>query len=84
MNTLRHRLEEAGAHAMRLRAVEKMPRPFVELHVLPVGIEIDVRHDGRAMRRERRLVGWPTIESARINILVVVMDELADKVGTDN
>lgn len=66
------RIKDAALHAMHIRSDDKEPVP-VELHVLPVGIEVEVGSYGRSVKR---LIGWQTISDAQFNVLSEVIDEL--------
>jgi hypothetical protein len=68
------RIKDAALHAMHIRGHDKYPVP-VELHVLPVGIEVEVRSYGRSTKR---LIGWETISEARSNVLSAVIDEMVE------
>ena len=78
---LRDALEQAGLHAMRIRAARVAPRqPAAELHVLPVGVEVHVWRDAEQHREARRLVDFDIIENVTTNVLVSVIDELLAKI----
>lgn len=66
------RIKDAALHAMHIRSHHKDPVP-VELHVLPVGIEIEVRSYGRSVKR---LIGWQAISDAQSNVLPDEIDDL--------
>ena len=68
--SLKDRLSDAGAHAMRLR-VGGDRHIHVELLVLPVGIEVSVSSYGR---ERKQLLGWQTIEAAKMNPLIERID----------
>lgn len=69
--TALERIRDAATHAMHLRC-KHHPVP-VEMRVLPVGIEIEVRSFGRSIKR---LIGWQTIEQARSNVLSSEIDDM--------
>lgn len=69
-SVLRERLAGAGAHAMRIRSAPES-RVVATLEVLPVGVEVSVRHYGR---EKKQLLGWDTIEDAKINLLIERID----------
>lgn len=73
---LRAALEQAGLHAMRIRA--SLAPVIVELQVLPVGIEVavEVLRFGETVRKRKRLIGWEPIEHTTRNVLVETMDAL--------
>lgn len=66
------RVKDAALHAMHISTHDKDPVP-VDLHVLPVGIEVEVRSYGRSAKR---LVEWQTISDARYNVLSETIDDL--------
>lgn len=72
--TTLQRLKDAALHAMHIRTHLRVPVP-VELRVLPVGIEVEVRSFGRATKR---LLGWETIEQARFNVITLTIDEMVE------
>lgn len=79
---LRDALEQAGLHAMRIRAARVAPKqPAVEMHVLPVGVEVDAWSDGTKRKQAKRLVTWDVIERTTFNVLVSTIDELVETVG---
>ena len=78
---LRDALEQAGLHAFRIRAARVAPKmPAVEMHVLPVGVEVHVWRDAERHHEMRRLIGWCVIEHTTYNVLVSVIDELMAKI----
>jgi hypothetical protein len=77
---LRDALEQAGFHAMRIRAARVAPKqPSVEMHVLPVGVEVHVWRDAERRQDMRRLVDYDIIEHTTYNVLMSVIDELIAK-----
>jgi hypothetical protein len=78
---LRDALEQAGLHAMRIRAARVAPKqPAVELHVLPVGVEVHVWRDAERQQEIRRLIDYDIIEHVTSNVLVSIIDELVAKI----
>jgi hypothetical protein len=77
---LRDALEQAGLHAFRIRAAREAPKDiFVELQIMPMGVEVGAWGHGVQLERVRRLIGWDVIEHTTFNVLISTIDELVEK-----